>query len=94
MLKLACITAVLLAVPTSVLAQTQTQPVPVPVAPANASKAKSDVDKVVCRSEDTIGSRLEARQVCMTRQQWQQYEAENRQKTQDLQGQSGLAQSH
>ena len=96
MSKFAFFAATALIVPSPVLAQIVFDDTPPPpqTAQMKNGKAKSDADKVVCQSQDTLGSRLEAHQVCMTVQQWQQYQAENRQKTQDLQGQSGVAPSH
>lgn len=94
MMKFALLMAGLSMISGAAVAQTQTQPVPAPVPPAKVAKSKSDVDKVICRSQDTLGSRLQAHQVCMTLEQWQQYAYENRQKAQDLQGLSGIAPSH
>jgi hypothetical protein len=86
MSKFAFIAAVLLAAPSPVLAQIvfDDSPPP-PAAPAKSAKVKSDVDKVECRSQDTLGSRLEAHQVCMTKSQWSAYEQEYKQKVHDMQ---------
>lgn len=75
MSKFAFITAALLIIPSPVLAQIvfDDSPPP-PVAPAKGPKAKSDVDKVECRSQETLGSRLQTHQVCMTKSQWYAYE--------------------
>ena len=62
------IAAVIIAAP--VAAQTA-QPVP-------ANPKKSDVNKVVCQSQEEIGSRLNTKKVCMTVQEWQEYRAEHR----------------
>lgn len=57
--------------------------------PAAATTAKpgvrSDLDKVVCRMQDTLGSRLQAHKVCMTKQQWWQAEQDNKRKVEELQ---------
>lgn len=85
MSKLAYVTAALLLIPAPALAQISFQDSPA-VAPApKAQTTKSDLDKVVCRSQDTIGSRLERHQICMTKQQWLTAEQEAKTKVHDLQ---------
>ena len=69
MSKFALITAALLFIPSSALAQIVFDD----GSPAQPAK-KTDVDKVVCRSVETIGSRLQNHQVCMTKDQWRTYE--------------------
>ena len=65
----------------SSVAQPQTQ-----VAEATPkAAAKSDVDKVVCRIQDEIGSRLRAHKVCMTVGQWRDNEREYREHLQEMQ---------
>lgn len=85
MSKLAFAAAALLVVSGPALAQIVFDDSP---PPAKVAK-KSDVNKLVCRSQETIGSRLQAHQVCMTVDQWRTYEqaykdqvAEVQQKTQ------------
>ena len=86
MSKLAYITAALLLLPAPALAQIVfNDGPPPPAAPAKAAKGKSGVDKVICRSEDTIGSRLQAHQVCMTSEQWRAYEQEYKNQVAELQ---------
>ncbi|NUQ18239.1 MAG: hypothetical protein HOP95_07270 [Sphingomonas sp.] len=90
MLKLTFVTAALFVLPAPVLAQAA--PVtPAPQASATPDKSKSDLDKVVCRSQDTIGSRLERHQICMTKQQWMTNEQEAKLKVHDLQMQGFVA---
>jgi hypothetical protein len=60
------------------------QAIPVPLPPA-----KSDVNKIICERQEEMGSRLKGKKVCMTLEQWQQYRAENREKTERLQGSAG-----
>jgi 4-hydroxy-3-methylbut-2-enyl diphosphate reductase IspH len=85
MSKLAYLTAVLLVLPAPALAQIVFQEAPA-VAPAtNADKSKSDMDKLVCRSQETLGSRLDRKQVCMTKQQWQSAEQEAKNKVREMQ---------
>jgi hypothetical protein len=94
MMRFSLIIAGLSMVSGAAVAQIAAQPVPVPVPPAKIAKSKSDLDKVICRSQDTLGSRLQAHQVCMTLEQWQQYQYDNRDKAAEMQGLSGLAPSH
>ncbi len=61
-------------------AQTTVQPQPVQTA-----TAKSDVDKLVCKKEEEIGSRLAAKKVCLTVQQWQERTTEDRQQLERVQ---------
>ena len=91
MSKLALITAAWLVLPVPALAQPAAAPAP--QASVTPDKNKSDLDKVVCRSEDVLGSRLERHQVCMTKQQWMANEQDTKLKVHDLQ-MMGDAQSH
>ena len=74
MSKLVYVAAALMFLPAPALAQIVFTDSPPPAQAAKGTKAKSDVDKVVCRSVETIGSRLQNHQVCMTRDQWRTYE--------------------
>jgi hypothetical protein len=85
MSKLAYLAAALMVVPGPALAQIVFQDAPA-VAPATkAEKSKSDLDKVVCRSQDALGSRLDRHQVCMTKEQWFAAEQEAKNKVHDMQ---------
>jgi hypothetical protein len=58
-----------LAVATPLAAQTPTtQPQPIVV----AGNKGPDAQKLVCKTEDTIGSRLGAKKVCLTVQEWKE----------------------
>ena len=93
MSKFAFITAAFLVLPAPLLAQAAPAATPAPTAVAapapqasvTPDKRKSDLDKVVCRSQDEIGSRLERHQVCMTKQQWMTNEQEAKLKVHDMQ---------
>ncbi len=65
------------------------QTAPAPQQPAAAPSVKSDVNKLVCEREEEIGSRLKGKKVCMTVEQWQEYRAENREKTERIQQSAG-----
>lgn len=43
-----------------------------------AEKKNLDPNRVVCRSEEVVGSRLQTRKTCMTAMQWDQLEREQR----------------
>lgn len=43
-------------------------------------KSASDPNKIICEKEDTLGSRLQAHKICMTRAQW----AERRRNDRDV----------
>ena len=92
MSKTAFITAALMVLPAPLLAQAAPT-APAPQASVKPDLSKSDMDKVVKRSQDEIGSRLERHQVCMTKQQWMTNEQEAKLKVHDLQ-MMGDAQSH
>ena len=93
-----------IAIPTSLIAEPQ-QPQPQPQAQAQAQlqplidltkfasgdETKSDVDRVICREQSEIGSRLMHNKVCLTNGQWLQYEADNREHIQQMErlGMSG-----
>lgn len=93
MSKFAFITAGLLTVSAPAFSQIVIQDTPTPVVPAKNAGSKSDVDKVVCRVQETIGSRLESHQVCMTKQQWWQYEQDNKRKVQEIQSRANAPSS-
>lgn len=62
-------------------AQTPAPP-PAQTQPAAPAAKENPLDKVVCRSEDTVGSRLKKHKVCATVREWQEMEAESRQELQ------------
>lgn len=94
MSKLALITAAVLLVPAPALAQIVFDDGQPAAAPAKGAKAKSDVNKLVCRTQDTIGTRLQNHQVCMTLEQWHAYEQANKDELATLQAKSTLPAAH
>ena len=47
--------------------------------------AKDSPDKMVCKKEETIGSRLAAKNVCLTEREWQQVADQSREHTEKIQ---------
>jgi len=84
MTKLLIAVAATMIIGTPAIAQSDVRAIPVPV-PA----AGTDVNKIVCERQDELGSRLKGKKVCMTVEQWTQYRAENREKTERLQQSAG-----
>ena len=71
-------------VATPLFAQSTTQPQPIVV---TGSKGP-DANKIVCKSQETIGSRLGAKKVCMTVQEWKEQADFYRDQTETWQRQS------
>jgi hypothetical protein len=80
MLKYAPVFILLAAAP---VAADTTAPPPTPA--AQGAKA-NPLDKMICKTEDTLGTRLGAHRVCATAREWKDQEDENRQATQSMQG--------
>lgn len=74
MLKAIIISAAALAVSVPAAAQEQA-----------AKDRKSDVERIVCKKEETIGSRLAAKKVCMTVSEWRRHADLNREETERAQ---------
>ena len=51
----------------------------------NAAKPKGDPNRIVCRKDETIGTRLGAKKVCLTIEQWQEKHREQREFTEEIQ---------
>jgi hypothetical protein len=85
MLKLAIATASLFA-SASVLAQA---PAP-PQQTASADQKVNPLDKMICRYEDTVGTRLGKHKVCATLREWKDQEDENRQELDRVQQTTGV----
>ena len=57
-------------------------------APGAQVKANPKGDKLICEKEDTLGSRLGARKVCLTETQWQEQRREHRETLEKFQQQN------
>lgn len=65
---------------------------PAPSAPSASSKKaakQSDLDRIVCEKQDTTGTRLGEKKVCMTEAQRQEFENDMKDQTRRIQ-QTGL----
>jgi hypothetical protein len=83
MLKFACVASVLLIAAAPAAAQD-------PVTPAQSqpivvSTDKAEVNRIVCKKQEQIGSRLGAKKVCLTVKEWQDRAAEDRVETERVQ---------
>jgi hypothetical protein len=87
MSKLPCLLAAMV-IAAPVAAQT------VPAAqPAPTNSKKSDADKLVCQRQDEIGSRLNAKKVCMTVKEWQEFRSQSRENLERWQQSAGTRSS-
>jgi len=87
MSKLLCLLAAV-AVAAPVAAQT------VPANQPNPTNSKkSDADKLVCQRQDEIGSRLNAKKVCMTVKEWQEFRSQSRENLERWQQSAGTRSS-
>ena len=55
--------------------------------PSSTEKEGSDADanKIICRREKVIGSRLQSKRICATPAQWAQMRADQRERTEQIQ---------
>lgn len=66
-------------------AAAQTAPAQAPQARDIPSSDKSDVNRMVCKKTEQIGSRLGAKKVCLTVKEWADRAAEDRNETDRVQ---------
>ena len=85
MIKLAYLAAGLTLASAPALAQIVFDDSPTTVATPAKPGLKGDLDKIVCRTQDSIGSRVQRQKVCLTKQQWWQQEQDNKRKVQEIQ---------
>ena len=71
------VSILILAFAAPAMAQTAVPPAP-QTQPAAPAAKQNPLDKVVCRTEDTVGSRLKKHKVCATVREWQEMEADMR----------------
>jgi len=60
-------------------------PIAAQAEPVKSAGAKSDGNKIVCKKEEQIGSRLAAKKVCMTVEEWRRVADLNREETERAQ---------
>jgi len=83
MSKFSLIAAALLGIPAPAFAQIVFVDAPSTPPPTTADKMNSDAEKIECRTENELGSRLERHLVCLTKEQWWAFEQESRQRMQE-----------
>lgn len=83
-MKFAFVVAALLVAPAPLSAQKITFE-DSPPRPAKTANASTDLDKIVCRTEEEIGSRLRAHKVCLTVEQWKRYQDDYKEEIQEIQ---------
>ncbi len=84
MLKFAFLTSALALAGVPAAAQApQVQPV------AASSSSSPDTNKIVCKKEDTIGSRLGAKKVCLTTKEWADLAKQSREEVERIQQNAG-----
>ncbi len=67
---------------------------PPPPAAAKSAKPMTDLNKVVCRTQEEIGSRLQNHKVCMTNDQWKVYAQQYKDQVQEIQSQATVRASN
>lgn len=88
-MKIGYIAAALLAAPAPGAAQIVFDDNPPAASPAKAANVKADDAVIVCKMQDELGSRVNRHKVCMTKGQWRQYEADDKEKVQRIQESAG-----
>jgi invasion protein IalB len=61
-----------------------------PAASETVAANSGDLDRVVCKLNETTGSRLPASRVCHTQREWMQMSQDARQATEKMQSQAGV----
>ena len=64
----------------------QTQPA---AAPATTEKQADDLNKLVCEKQESTGSRLAKKRICLTKAQWAERRLQDRQELERVQMQRG-----
>jgi hypothetical protein len=65
-------------------AQAVAEPQAPPPNSQQTQAAKSDHDRVICQTQEQIGSRLAAKKICMTASQWKEHELQIHQQLDQL----------
>jgi hypothetical protein len=84
MFKFISVASALLIATSPVIAQTGTA---APATGAQTPKVK-DPNRIICQKEETLGTRLGARKVCKTAQEWQDMRAQHRDNLEGVQRQA------
>lgn len=89
MLRAALLGAVLTLAAQPVVAATS-QPAPTPIVVVGKDGKKSDPNRIICEKQETTGTRLGARKVCLTAAQWQEKRREHREELERAQKNVGI----
>lgn len=81
--------AFLMAAGALIAAPAAAQTTTVDVRPIEAPTAKSDVNKLICKKQQEIGSRLGAKKICLTQKQWDERAQIDREDTERIQQNTG-----
>jgi hypothetical protein len=57
----------------------------IPTTPTKVAPTAGESDKLVCKTEEKVGSRLGGARVCLTAEQWKEKAREHREFTEDIQ---------
>ena len=82
MLKFVYLAGVLSVAAVPAAAQDPTAPTPQPIV---VQTEKAEVNRIVCKKQEQIGSRLGAKKVCLTVKEWQERAAADRVETERIQ---------
>lgn len=88
MIRFACVTVALMMAASPALAQSA--PTATPVAKDNPTSDSSDANRIVCKMDEAIGTRLGGKKVCLTVQEWKERADAHREHTEKIQQQSGF----
>ena len=80
--------ALVFAASSGVFAETSSPPAPTAGAKVAKASDKNDPDKIICKTEDTTGTRLGAKRVCHTRSEWAEMHRITQQSVEGVQAQS------
>ena len=86
MFRLASVASVLTLIATPAVAQTTSAAAP--AAQQVASTDSSDARRIVCKKEESIGSRLGSKKVCLTVKEWEDLSKDSRDATEGWQRQT------
>lgn len=72
------------------VAAASTEPAPAPIVVVGKDGKSVDPNRIICERQETTGSRLGARKVCLTAAQWQEKRREHREQLERAQQNVGI----